>query len=72
MRGLIDTPHVLERKDSEGNVIWSQEAYSFLDDYEEGLSSLKVEGDRDLLFLPAEKMNQFEIAGINPFHIIEP
>ena len=34
-RGLIDAPEVLELKDSNGNVIWSQAAYSFLDDYEE-------------------------------------
>lgn len=34
-RGLIDAPEVLELKDEDGNVIWSQEAYSFLDDYEE-------------------------------------
>lgn len=34
-RGLIDAPEVLELKDENGNVIWSQEAYSFLDDYEE-------------------------------------
>ena len=33
-RGLIDAPEVLELKDAEGNVIWSQEAYRFLDDYE--------------------------------------
>lgn len=33
-RGLIDAPEVLELTDEEGNVIWSQEAYSFLDDYE--------------------------------------
>ena len=33
-RGLIDAPQVLELKDAEGNVIWSQEAYSFLEDYE--------------------------------------
>ena len=33
-RGLIEAPEVLELKDAEGNVIWSQEAYSFLDDYE--------------------------------------
>lgn len=34
-KGLIDAPEVLELTDDEGNVIWSQEAYSFLDDYEE-------------------------------------
>ena len=34
-RGLIDAPEVLELTDAEGNVIWSQAAYSFLDDYEE-------------------------------------
>ena len=34
-RGLIDAPEVLELKDSNGNVIWSQAAYSFLGDYEE-------------------------------------
>ena len=33
-RNLIDAPEVLELKDGEGNVIWSQAAYSFLDDYE--------------------------------------
>lgn len=33
-RGLIDAPDVLELKDAEGNVVWSQEAYSFLADYE--------------------------------------
>ena len=34
VRGLIDAPEVLELTDAEGNVIWSQAAYSFLDDYE--------------------------------------
>ena len=33
-RGLIDAPEVLELKDANGNVIWSQAAYSFLNDYE--------------------------------------
>ncbi|MBR3610527.1 MAG: MBL fold metallo-hydrolase [Oscillospiraceae bacterium] len=33
-KGLIAAPEVLELKDSEGNVVWSQEAYSFIDDYE--------------------------------------
>ena len=33
-RGLIDAPEVLELKDAKGNVIWSQEAYAFLEDYE--------------------------------------
>ena len=33
--GLIDAPEVLELKDSNGNVIWNQAAYSFLGDYEE-------------------------------------
>ena len=35
IRGLIDAPEVLELTDAEGNVIWSQAAYSFLDDYEQ-------------------------------------
>lgn len=34
VRGLIDAPEVLELKDDQGNVVWSQAAYSFLDDYE--------------------------------------
>ncbi len=34
-RGLIDSPEELEIKDSEGNVIWSQKAYSFVDNYVE-------------------------------------
>ncbi len=34
VRGLIDAPEVLELKDADGKVLWSQAAYSFLDDYE--------------------------------------
>ena len=34
-KGLIAAPEVLELKDADGNVIWSQKAYSFVDDYEE-------------------------------------
>lgn len=35
VRGLIDAPEVLELKNAEGSVIWSQAAYSFLEDYEQ-------------------------------------
>lgn len=34
-RGLIDAPEILKLKDADGNVIWSQEAYSFLEDYDQ-------------------------------------
>ena len=34
-RGLIAAPEALELKDAEGDVIWSQAAYGFLEDYEE-------------------------------------
>ena len=34
VRGLIDAPSELVLTDEEGKVIWSQKAYSFLDDYE--------------------------------------
>ena len=34
-RGLIDAPEELEIKDSDGNVVWSQKAYSFVDNYTE-------------------------------------
>ena len=34
VRGLIDAPEVLELKDADGKVVWSQAAYSFLNDYE--------------------------------------
>lgn len=34
-RGLIDAPEELELKDADGNVIWSQKAYSFVDNYTE-------------------------------------
>ncbi len=34
-RGLIDAPEELEIKDSDGNVIWSQKAYSFVENYTE-------------------------------------
>ena len=33
-KGLIDAPEKLEIKDSEGNVVWSQEAYAFLEVYD--------------------------------------
>ena len=38
----------------------------------EGLSALPMEGNADLIFLLAENMNQFALAGINPFNIVEP
>lgn len=34
VRRLIDAPEVLELKDADSNVIWSQAVYCFLDDYE--------------------------------------
>lgn len=34
VRGLIDAPEVLELKDADGKLVWSQAAYSFLNDYE--------------------------------------
>ncbi|MGN1230950.1 MAG: MBL fold metallo-hydrolase, partial [Anaerotignum sp.] len=34
LRGLMDAPKTLELKDKAGNVVWSQAAYGFLDDYE--------------------------------------
>lgn len=33
-KGLIDAPEELELKDADGNVIWSQKAYGFVDNYE--------------------------------------
>ncbi len=33
-RGLIDAPEELELTDENGKVVWSQKAYSFLEDYE--------------------------------------
>lgn len=33
-KGLIDAPETLEIKDEKGNVVWSQKAYSFVDNYE--------------------------------------
>lgn len=34
VQGLIAAPETLELKNEEGKVIWSQDAYAFLDDYE--------------------------------------
>lgn len=34
VRGLIDAPEKLELTDADGRVIWSQEAYAFLDEYD--------------------------------------
>ncbi|MBQ8015857.1 MAG: MBL fold metallo-hydrolase [Clostridia bacterium] len=33
-KGLIDAPEELELKDADGNTVWSQKAYSFVDNYE--------------------------------------
>ena len=43
-----------------------------LQNNKKGLSALPMEGNADLIFLLAESMNQFSLAGINPFNIIEP
>jgi len=34
IRGLMDAPETLELKDADGNVIWSQKAYAFLENHE--------------------------------------
>lgn len=39
-QGLIDAPEALELKDEDGNVIWSQKAYDFLNDYDEAPDSV--------------------------------
>ena len=40
VRGLIDAPEILTLTDAEGNVIWSQDAYAFLDDYQQAPDSV--------------------------------
>lgn len=39
-KGLIDAPESLEIKSEAGDVVWSQDAYGFLDDYESAPSSV--------------------------------
>ncbi len=39
-RGLIDAPEVLEIVDENGKLVWSQQAYSFLDDYEKAADTV--------------------------------
>lgn len=39
-RGLIDAPETLELKDEDGKILWSQEAYAFMDDYEKAPDSV--------------------------------
>ena len=39
-RGLVDAPETLELKDEDGTILWSQEAYAFLDDYEKAPDSV--------------------------------
>ncbi len=39
-KGLIDAPEVLELKDGNGKVVWSQKAYAFLSDYEKAPDSV--------------------------------
>ena len=39
-RGLIAAPETLELVDEDGTVLWSQEAYAFLDEYEEAPDSV--------------------------------
>jgi alkyl sulfatase BDS1-like metallo-beta-lactamase superfamily hydrolase len=38
-KGLLASPEALEIKDDEGNVVWSQEAFNFLDEYDEAPDS---------------------------------
>ena len=33
-KGLIAAPETLELKDADGNIVWSQKAYSFVDNHE--------------------------------------
>ena len=40
VRGLIDAPESLELKDEDGTILWSQDAYAFLDDYEKAPDSV--------------------------------
>ena len=35
VRGLIDAPETLTLTDANGKIVWSQDAYTFLDDYEQ-------------------------------------
>ena len=39
-KGLIDAPETLEIVDENGRVVWSQDAYSFIDDYEKSPASV--------------------------------
>ena len=39
-QGLIDAPEILELKDEDGKILWSQAAYAFLDDYEKAPDSV--------------------------------
>lgn len=39
-KGLIDAPETLELKDADGHVVWSQSAYSFLEDYKKAPDSV--------------------------------
>ena len=39
-RGLIDAPETLELKDEDGRMIWSQDAFAFLNDYEKAPDSV--------------------------------
>lgn len=39
-KGLLDAPETLELTDKEGNVIWSQKAYSFLKEYDKSPSTV--------------------------------
>ena len=40
VRGLIDAPEPLELMDESGRIIWSQDAFAFLDDYEKAPDSV--------------------------------
>ena len=39
-RGLIDAPETLELKDKDGRILWSQDAFAFLNDYEKAPDSV--------------------------------
>ena len=61
------------KKDADVSITCPKNALLYvLTNNAEGMAAVPVQGDASLLTLMMESMNQFQLAGINPFNIIEP
>lgn len=71
--GVLLVYENISREDADVSLTCPKNAlFYILQNNTDGLLALPMEGNADLVFLLAENMNQFQLAGVNPFNIVEP